>query len=75
MSSWSPPSISRSWLLGISIFYVLVLNYAVIIAGEILLGLLFGLLLVLLYLLYRFVAAVEATADALHRIARQRGSE
>jgi len=75
MSSWSPPSVSRSFLLGTCIVYILVVSYAVIIAQEVVFGFWFGLLLVFLYFAYRFVAAVEAIADALQRIAYQRDSE
>lgn len=71
MSSWSPSSISRGWVIGIAVLYMLVLAYSVLIIGQLLIGVWLGILLGLLYLAWRFVTAIEAIADALQRIARQ----
>ena len=71
MSHWSPPSVPRSWLVGIAVVYLLVLAYSVIIAGQILLGVMVGVLFGMLYIGWRFIAAVEAIADGLQRIAHQ----
>jgi hypothetical protein len=71
MSTWSTPSIPRPWRVGIGLLCVLLFGYFLIIAQQLLLGLLFGVLLGGLYLSWRFVAAVEAIADALQRLARQ----
>lgn len=71
MPDWSPPSIPRKWLVGMSLVYVLILLYSVIIAGQILLGVLPGIWIGALYLFWRVLAALEAIADALQRIASQ----
>jgi len=72
MADWSPPSISRNWVIAIGVFYVLLLAYSIIIAGQLLLGLLPGFLIVVLYFLWRVLIAVEAIADAQQRMASQR---
>ena len=72
MSSWSPPSIPRTWIVGVGLLYVLIVGYSVVVAQEILFGVWIGLLFGSLFLLWRFVAAVEGIADALQRISRQR---
>ena len=71
MSEWSPPTVRRSWLVVFGIGYLLVLAYTVVIAQGILLGILIGVLCGALYLGWRFLAAIEAIADAHQRIARQ----
>ena len=38
MSDWSPPSIPRNWLIAIAVFYILLLAYSILIAGQLLLG-------------------------------------
>jgi len=75
MSDWSPPAVRRLWLVGFGVAYLLVLAYSVIIAGQILLGLLIGVAFGLVYLGWRFLAAIEAIADALQRIARHQETE
>ena len=76
MSDWSPPSIPREWLAVVTVLYLLVLGYSLVVAQEVLvLGLFPGMALVSLYLLWRFLVAIEAIADALQRIARQREEE
>ncbi|WP_280536387.1 hypothetical protein [Halopenitus sp. POP-27] len=72
MTSQSPTSLPRSWTAAVIILGTLILGYSVIIAGQILLGVIPILLLVLLYLLWRFVVAVEAIADAQQRLAARR---
>jgi hypothetical protein len=72
MSEWSRPRLSRPWLVGIGVSYLLVLAYAVVIAQQILFGIWIGVLCGAVYLGWRFVAAFEAIADALQRIAYQR---
>jgi len=71
MSEWSPRSVPRSWRVGLGIGYLLVFAYAIIIAQQILFGLLLGLLCGVLYLGWRFLVAIEGITDALQRIARQ----
>jgi hypothetical protein len=72
MSEWSRPRLSRPWLVGIGICYLLVFAYAFVIAGQILFAIWIGVFCGVVYLGWRFVAAFEAIADALQRIAYQR---
>jgi len=72
MAEWSPPSISRTGVIAIGVFYVLLLAYSIVIAGQLLLGLLPGFLIVVLYFLWRGLVAVEAIADAQQRMASRR---
>ena len=53
----------------------MILAFSVFIEGALLLGLLPVFALVSVYLLWRFLRAVEAIADALQRIARERERE
>lgn len=75
MSDWSPPSVPRAWLGVALVLYVLFTAYSVVIAGRVLLTVFPGLALLSLYLLWRFIVAVEAIADAQQRLAdsRERG--
>ena len=76
MSDWSPPSIPREWLAGIAVLYAVLLAYSLVVVQEVLLfGLFPGMALASLYLLWRFLVAVEAIADALQRIAHEREKE
>jgi len=75
MSEWSPPTVRRSWLVVFGAGYFLVLAYSVVIAGQILFGIWIGVFCGVVYLGWRFLAAVEAIADALQRIARQREAD
>jgi len=72
MTDWSQPSLPRHWLIAIVVFYVLLLAYSIIIAGQLLLGILPGFVIVVLYFLWRGLVAVEAIADAQQRMASQR---
>ena len=75
MANWSPPSLPRTWLAVAAALYVLVIAYSVLVLGQILLGLLPGIVLGVLYFSWRVLAAVEAIADAQQRLARQREQE
>lgn len=75
MPDWSPPSISQGWLVGIGLLSVAWLGYSLLILSQLLLGLLPGIVIGALYILWRFLVAVEAIADALQRIAHQREQE
>lgn len=75
MSERTRPRLSLPVVIGLSICYLLVLAYSVVIAGQILLGVLIGAVFGVVYLGWRFLAAVEAIADALQRLARQRENE
>lgn len=72
MADWSPPSVPRNWLIAIAVFYVLFLAYSILIAGQLLLGVLPGFVIVFLYFLWRGLVAVEAIADAQQRMASQK---
>jgi predicted tellurium resistance membrane protein TerC len=69
MADWSPPTVPRAWLVTAVVLYAVVIAYGVLIAGQFLLTVFPGLLVVGLYLLWRFVVAVEAIADAQQRLA------
>jgi hypothetical protein len=72
MSGWSPPSVPRQWVaMGVAA-YLAILAYAVVIAGQLLLGLLPGLLFVGGYFAWRTLRAFEAIADAQQRLAAAR---
>ncbi|QLH81592.1 hypothetical protein [Halosimplex pelagicum] len=71
MSGWSPPSLPRELLAAFGAAYLLVIAYALLVQGAILLGVLPGVLLIGAYLLWRIMAAVEAIADGVQRIAEQ----
>ncbi|PSP28785.1 hypothetical protein BRC64_11965 [Halobacteriales archaeon QH_10_67_22] len=75
MADWSPPSPSRALLAGAGLLWVILLGYAVLVRGAILLGLLPGLLIVVVYFLWRVLVALEAIAVGVHRIADQRERE
>lgn len=75
MSEWSRPQLSRPVIIGVSVCYLLVLAYAVIIAGQVLFGVLIGAVFGMIYLGWRLLVAVETIADALQRLARQREIE
>jgi hypothetical protein len=72
MTGWSPPSPPRALLAGTAIVWLVLLAYAVLIQGTLLLGLLPGALVAGAYVLWRFLVALEAIADGVHRIADSR---
>lgn len=72
MSGWSPPSPPVALLAGTTAVWLVLLVYAALVQGSILLGLLPGLGLAVLYVLWRFLVALEAIADGVHRIADAR---
>lgn len=72
MADYSPPSFSRKWFVGIVLLYVLLLAYSVLIVQQLLLGIIPGIAIGFFYLVWRFLVAVEAIADALQRLAQQR---
>jgi hypothetical protein len=75
MSGWSPPSPSRRTVAAIATGYVLIAAYSLVITAQLLLGVILpGVVLLGSYLLWRFLRAVEAIADALQRIADARES-
>jgi hypothetical protein len=75
MSGWSPPTVPRPWLAGAVVVSLAILAYAVVIAGQLLLGLLPPLLLAGLYVSWRLLRAFEAIADAQQRLAAAREEE
>ena len=75
MSGWSPPKPSSGQLAGIGFVVSVIIGYATIIAQQLLLGLIPALFILLLYFAWRFLRAIEACADALHRIADSQRSE
>jgi hypothetical protein len=72
MSGWSPPAPSNALVAGAGVVLLSWLAYAILIQGAILIGLLPGTLVVAAYVLWRFLVALEAIADGVHRIADQR---
>lgn len=76
MSDWSPRTLPRSWVLAIGVVYACLFAYGLIIVGQVVL---FGVVPLFLvgggYFLWRFLTAVEAIADALQRLSRQREQE
>lgn len=74
MSEWSPPSRSRRWKVGVELLCIVVFGYALVL-GQFLLGVLAVVGVWLLYVLWRFLHATEAIADALYRIADQREAD
>ena len=69
MSDWSPPTLSRGQLAGIIGGLLAVAAYSLVIAGQLLLVIVPAAAVVAVYLVWRFVVAVEAIADALQRLA------
>jgi len=69
MSDWSPPTLSRGQLAGIVVGLLAVSAYSLIIVQQILLVVVPAVAVVVLYLAWRFVRAVEAIADAQQRLA------
>lgn len=69
MSGWSPPTLSRGQLAGVVGGLLVVAAYSVVIAGQLLLVMFPIILMIVLYLAWRVVRAVEAIADAQQRLA------
>jgi hypothetical protein len=67
MSGWSPPTLSRGQLAGIIVGLLAVAAYSVVIIGQLLLVVIPAVAVVVVYLIWRFVRAVEAIADAQQR--------
>lgn len=73
MSEWSPPSVPRVWVISLGTVYGLLVVYSLVVIQQILLGVVVpAVVIVSSYFLWRFLVAIEAIADALQRIARQR---
>lgn len=75
MAGWSPPSPSQLVLATVALLGVAVLAYSVLIQGAVLIGLFPLALVVGGYVVWRFLVALEAIADGVHRIADQRERE
>ena len=75
MSQWSPPRLPRPLLVAGIVAWALWLLYTLIIVQQVLLGLLPGFLFVGVYVAWRFLAALEAIADAQQRLAAERERE
>lgn len=71
MANWFPPSLPRTWLATIVVLYALILAYSIVVAGQLLFGVVSGLVLIAIYLFWRFIVAVETIADAQQRMADQ----
>lgn len=67
MTGWSPPTLSRGQIAGIIVGLLAVAAYSVVIVGQLLLVVLPAAAVVVVYLIWRFVRAVEAIADAQQR--------
>ena len=67
MTGWSPPTLSRGQLAGIIVGLLAVAAYSVVIVGQLFLVVLPAAAVVVVYLIWRFVRAVEAIADAQQR--------
>lgn len=75
MSDWSPPTLSRGQLAGIVVGLLAVAAYSLVIVGQLLLVIVPAIAVVAAYLVWRFVVAVEAIADALQRLAADKTDE
>jgi hypothetical protein len=75
MSEWSPPTLSRGQLAGISVALLAVSAYSLVIVQQLLLVVVPAAALLAVYLTWRFIVAVEAIADALQRIADHKTEE
>lgn len=75
MSEWSPPTLPRPWLAGIALLYVLLLGYLLVVLQQPLIGVVLGVFLASIYLVWRFLVALEAIAEAQQRLARREGQE
>ena len=75
MSDWSPPTLSRGQLAGIVVGLLAVAAYSLVIAQQLLLVIVPAVAVAVAYLVWRFVVAVEAIADALQRLAADKTDE
>ncbi|MFC7042142.1 hypothetical protein DM826_08370 [Halonotius aquaticus] len=75
MSDWSPPTLSRGQLAGLIVGLLAVAAYSLVIAQQLLLVIFPAAAVVVVYLAWRFVVAVEAIADALQRLAAHKPDE
>jgi hypothetical protein len=69
MSGWSPPSPSPAVAVTLAFGWLLVLAYSLLLLQNSLAGVLPGLLIAAGYYAWRLLAAVEAAADGLQRLA------
>jgi len=72
MSEWSPPEVPREVLVVVGVAYAAFVVYALVVAQTLLLAAFVGVTFVALYLGWRLLAAIEAIANALQRIAAER---
>ena len=75
MSDWSPPTLSRGQLAGIVVGLLAVAAYSLVIVQQLLLVIVPAVAVVVAYLVWRFVVAVEAIDDALQRLAADKTDE
>jgi hypothetical protein len=75
MSDWSPPTLSRGQLAGIVVGLLAVAAYSLVIVQQLLLVIVPAVAVAVAYLVWRFVVAVEAIADALQRLAADKTDE
>lgn len=75
MSDWSPPTLSRGQLAGIAVGLLAVAAYSLVIVQQLLLVIVPAVAVAVAYLVWRFVVAVEAIADALQRLAADKTDE
>lgn len=69
MPNWSPPSLSNRTAAFVGVLLVVVLFYALFVLQNVLLGLFPVFAVGAGYILWRLLAAIEAIADALQRLA------
>ncbi|MFB6178808.1 MAG: hypothetical protein ABEI77_03675 [Halorientalis sp.] len=72
MGGYSPPTVPPMWFRGSVLLFVVLLGFALLVTQTPLLVVIPVLLVVGLYLSWRFLLAIEAIADALQRMAQQR---
>ena len=75
MSDWSPPTLSRGQLAGTVVGLLAVAAYSLVIVQQLLLVIVPAVAVAVAYLVWRFVVAVEAIADALQRLAADKTDE
>lgn len=75
MTKWTRATIPREWLVGLLAIYLVGFAYLIMVAQQLLLGILLGGVIITLYIVWRFLVAIEAIADAHQRIAQQQELE